>query len=260
MTLDNQDWSFEKPWVEARRRGDAAAMARIAEEYHEAMHVSVRHHEETGDRLFDRPLPQILLLHAGEVGAAQWDRLFTWFEERGYRFATADEVLADPAFAAPQRYVGPHGFGLWDRLLDARRRERANAEVTALLAEQAAAWSRGDLEAMTSVYADDALFISPSGLTRGRAEVLARYRARYPDPAAMGKLTLEVVETRPVAGTEFSILDDSRPGRVQAVSVAARWTLSYPAGSGREDATGLTLLVLRRRSGGGWEIVQDASM
>ena len=144
VTLDNQDWSFEKPWVEARRRGDAAAMARIAEEYHEAMHVSVRHHEETGDRLFDRPLPQILLLHAGQVGAAQWDRLFTWFEERGYRFATADEVLADPAFAAPQRYVGPHGFGLWDRLLDAGRRERANAEVTALLAEQAAAWSRGD--------------------------------------------------------------------------------------------------------------------
>ena len=132
--------------------------------------------------------------------------------------------------------------------------------MTALLAEQAAAWSRGDLEAMTSVYADDALFLSPSGLTRGRAEVLARYRARYPDPAAMGKLTLEVLETRPLAGSEIPLLGDARPGRVQAVTVAARWTLSYPEGAGREDATGLTLLVFRRRSGGGWEIVQDASM
>ena len=30
VTLDNQDWSFEQPWVEAERRGDRAAMARVA--------------------------------------------------------------------------------------------------------------------------------------------------------------------------------------------------------------------------------------
>ena len=143
---------------------------------------------------------------------------------------------------------------------DSTAGEQASAEVTALLAEQAAAWSRGDLEAMTSVYADDALFLSPTGLTRGRAAVLARYRVRYSDPAAMGRLTLEVLETRPFAGAECPPAGDAPPGRVQAVSVAARWTLSYPKSAGREDATGLTLLVLRRRSGGGWEIVQDASM
>jgi hypothetical protein len=38
--------------------------------------------------------------------------------------------------------------------------------------------------------------------------------------------------------------------------VAARWTLTWPG----KTATGLTLLVLRPRSGGKWEIVQDASM
>lgn len=260
VTLDNQDWSFERPWVEARRRGDAAAAARVAAEYHEAIHVSIRHHEATGDRLFGRPLPQILLLHAGEVGAAQWDALFSWLTARGYRFAGADEVLADPAFTAPPRYVGPYGFGLWDRVLDARRREEAAAEVAALLAEQAAAWSRGDLAAFTAVYADDAVFVSPTGLTRGRAEVLARYRRRYPDGAAMGQLALEVVDLRALAGTEVSLLGDARPGRVHAVSVVARWTLAYPPGSGRDEATGLTLLVLQPRRGGGWEIAQDASM
>lgn len=262
VTLDNPDWNCEAPWVEARRRGDAAGMARIAEEYHEAMHLAIRHHEATGDRLFGRPVPQILLLHAGAVGAAQWDRLFAWLAARGYRFAAADEVLVDPAFATPPRYVGRPGLGLWDRLLDGRRRQQARAEVAALLAEQAAAWGRGDLEAFTAVYAADAAFVSPSGLTRGRAEVLARYRRRYPDRAAMGRLTLEVIESRPAAGVETSMIGDARPGDVDAVSVVARWTLSFPDDPGRDEATGLTLLVLHRRSvgGGGWEIVQDASM
>lgn len=260
VTLDNQDWSFEDPWVEARRKGDKAAMARVAEAYHESLHVEVRGHEEVGDALFGRPVPQILLLHANEVGAAQWDRLFTWLAERGYRFATADEVLADPAFSEPHRYTGRYGPGLWDRLASERRVKREQDEVRALLERQAEAWSRGDLEAFTSVYADDAVFLSTSGLTQGgRQAVLDRYRKRYPDARAMGTLSLEVIEMRPATGMEVTMLGGARPSAVHGMSVAARWKLSYPEGAGREDAEGLTLIVLRKERDG-WKIVQDASM
>ncbi len=259
VTLDNQDWSFERPWTEADRSGDRAAMARAAEAYHEAMHVSIRHHEATAERLFGRRVPQVLLLHAGAVGAAEWDRLFTWLAERGYRFARADEVLADPAYAEEHRFLGPRGPGLWDRLLDAHRRAEAEAAIRTLLGEQAAAWSRGDLEAFVSVYADDALFVSPTGLTRGRDEVLARYRRRYPDRAAMGRLTLDIEELRLTAGGEVSMLGDAVPGDIHGARVVARWTLAYPAGAEREEATGLTLIVFERR-GGQWRIVEDASM
>ena len=94
--------------------------------------------------------------------------------------------------------------------------------------------------AFASVYAEDALFLSPSGTTRGRAELVERYRRRYPDAAAMGRLTLEVLEVRAGADT---------------AGVAARWTLSY---ADRPEATGLTLLVFRKTAAG-WQIVQDAS-
>lgn len=113
--------------------------------------------------------------------------------------------------------------------------------VLALLDTQVAAWNRGDLPAFCSAYADDALFISPTGLTRSRAAVLARYTKRYPDKAAMGELALETVETRATA---------------DAVSVAARWTLRYP---GKPAATGHTLIVFRMIEKR-WQIVQDASM
>jgi ketosteroid isomerase-like protein len=259
VTLDNQDWSFEEPWVEARKKGDRQAMDRVAEQYHESIHLEIRGHEAVGDELFGRNTPQILLLHATEVSAAQWDRLFTWLEETGHRFAGPDEVLGDPAFAEPHRYVGRHGPGLWDRITTERRTKTELAEVEALLKKQAEAWSRGDLETFTSVYAEDATFLSTTGLTQGRQAVLDRYRRRYPDRQAMGTLTLEVVEARPAAGTEVTMLGGARPSRVHGVSIVARWKLSYPEGGERKDAEGLTLVVLRRGANG-WEIVQDASM
>lgn len=52
------------------------------------------------------------------------------------------------------------------------------AEVEGVLGQQQGAWNRGDLMAFTAVYAEDATFVSPSGLTHGREEVLQRYRRR----------------------------------------------------------------------------------
>jgi uncharacterized protein (TIGR02246 family) len=125
--------------------------------------------------------------------------------------------------------------------------EGPHAGIRALLEEQAAAWTRGDLEAFCAGYAEDATFVSPGGLTQGRAEVLARYRKRYPDRAAMGALALELLEVRAAPGA----------GAPRSVSAVARWTLS---GTERETAAGLTLLVFHREPGGPWRIVQDASM
>ncbi|HXY41125.1 MAG TPA: polysaccharide deacetylase family protein [Vicinamibacteria bacterium] len=256
VTIDDQDWSFEEPWVAARRKGDAGAMAAVSQDYLSALRLMVRHHEGNGDRLLGRTAPQVLLLHANEVGSANWDALFSWLEETGHRFAGADEVLADAVFADLPRLPASHGFSLWDRLTAVRRDGEARQQVTRLLDEQAAAWTRGDLEAFCSVYAEDAVYLSPTGLTRGRQQVLERYRRRHPGREALGALTLEIQEMRAAWGTEVSLLGDAVPGRVQSMSVVARWTLKRPS---QPDASGLTLLVLQPR-GGRWEIVQDASM
>ncbi len=115
-------------------------------------------------------------------------------------------------------------------------------EVEALLKAQAQDWSAGRLEAFCAVYADDALFISPQGLTRGRAAILARYDKRYrQDGAEMGTLTLDVVETRATP---------------DGAAVALVWRLAFSDG---KTAEGHSLVTLRRGSNG-WQIVQDASM
>ena len=125
-----------------------------------------------------------------------------------------------------------------------------------MIATQVEAWNRGDLPDFTSVYADDAVFLSPSGMVRGRQAVLDRYTTRYPDRAAMGTLRLDLDEIRPVWGMEITPGQDAVPGRIHGASALGRWTLSYPD---KEPSTGRTLLVLSR-AGNRWTIVQDASM
>ena len=125
-------------------------------------------------------------------------------------------------------------------------RSPPDAAVKAVIADQVAAWNRGDVAAFCSAYAEDASFLSPSGYTHGRLAVIERYQRRYPDRATMGSLTIEPLETR--------VLPPA--GKAETVTLAGRWTLAY---ANKPSVTGLTLLVFRPR-GNSWEIVQDASM
>jgi uncharacterized protein (TIGR02246 family) len=137
------------------------------------------------------------------------------------------------------------------RPLPAETAAGAAAEIRALIAEQVAAWNRGDLEAFTAAYDDDALFVSPSGITRGRDEVLARYRKRYPDRRAMGHLTIDVEELR---------LNEAGGGcESRGARVLGRWTLLREGETAGTAPTGPTLIVFERRDGR-WRIVEDASM
>jgi uncharacterized protein (TIGR02246 family) len=117
---------------------------------------------------------------------------------------------------------------------------------------QAEAWNRGDLKTFTSIYMENAVFVSPSGVTNGRNAVLARYLERYPDPAAMGQLELAIESVLPLGCRSQ---DDAHA----AASVVATWTLRYPQDSKRQTVTGHTLLVFVQE-GKKWRIAQDASM
>lgn len=143
-------------------------------------------------------------------------------------------LLAQGA-AGPMVETVSHEHGITDPA------EIARHPAVAVLRQQALAWSRGDIDAFCAVYSEDAFFVTPSGLTRGREAVRARYKSKYPDAAAMGTLTLEPVDLRDGGDT---------------VAVAAKWTLTYPD---KPAATGWTLIVLHEVAGK-WVVMQDASM
>lgn len=132
-----------------------------------------------------------------------------------------------------------------------QQRQEAEDEILDVLERQMAAWNRGDLETFCADYTEDTTFVSPSGLTRGRQQVLERYQRRYPDRRAQGFLTLETIQ--------FDVHGAGGCSPPAAASLVATWTLSYPDQPDKETASGLTLLVFERRTDG-WKIVRDASM
>ena len=117
----------------------------------------------------------------------------------------------------------------------------AAAEIRTLLADQAAAWNRGDLPGFMAAYWNDPAltFYAGDAPTKGWRETRDRYFKRYQaEGKEMGRLTfdLHAVET---LGPEHAW-------------VRGGWQLKLKAG----PAGGLFTLVLRKLPVG-WRIVHD---
>ena len=257
VTLDNQDWSFNRPWIEAtagRRRGGGRGHRRRLPG--RAPHLDPPPRAPRGPSSWAGSRPRSCSSTPTPSARPSGDGSSPGSRRPATALPGPTRSSREPVLADPPAVVASRGYGAWDRLWQEQGETRAREAGAAALDTQAAAWNAGDFEAFCAVYAEDATYVSSTGLTRGRPAILARYRERFPDRAAMGTLSFEVLEARPASGVEVTMLGDAAPSRVHGVSVVARWRLTY---ADREPAEGVTLIVLHPR-GDGWEIVQDASM
>ncbi len=115
------------------------------------------------------------------------------------------------------------------------------AAIAAAMADSAAGWNTGDLDRFMAVYADDAVYVTPKGLVRGKAAIAARYRPSF-------------ANGRNVRGAlSFRMLGDRRIDATHHI-LFAEWVLT----GGVETQAGMTTLVFERR-GERWQIVADHS-
>jgi hypothetical protein len=119
----------------------------------------------------------------------------------------------------------------------------AQAVVT-VLNKSAADWNRGDLDAFATSYKNspDILFMGRV-IQHGYAQMLARYKAAYPTPAAMGTLTFTQLAVQPL-DAHFA-------------TATANFHLERTAAGGG-NADGYFLLVLEHTPAG-WKVVRDAT-
>lgn len=255
VTIPLDDRCQDTGWQKARQQNDKPALADLNARYLAAARHAVHQAEEHTAALLPGLQVQILRLHATASGVARWSMLFDWLREAGYGFISASEAL-EKGLLPPATQMPWPGWNLPAELRSMQEAARVRETVRQLLLTQAVSWNAGDLPAFCSVYSSDALFITAKGLSRGRQTILERYQKSYPDRAAMGRLSFEFVEIRPFGSAWLTELGLPVPGPVQGCTVAARWILEYP---GQPAKSGHTLIVLQP-AGGGWVIVQDASL
>ncbi len=110
VTIDNSEWIFARAYENALDEKNEAMATRIGAEYVPYMERMFEHLERQARELFGRDIPQVLLLHANRLNADYFGVLAESLVERGYRFAPLDEVLGDPAYESPDRWVGRGGI------------------------------------------------------------------------------------------------------------------------------------------------------
>jgi len=110
VTIDNSEWIFARAFDEAVNRGDPDLQRRLGTEYVEYMMRMVTYYEDQSLGLFDREIPQILLLHANDLNAHFLESLLAALRQRGYSFIDLETALEDDAYSSPDTYVGPGGI------------------------------------------------------------------------------------------------------------------------------------------------------
>lgn len=72
---------------------------------------------------------------------------------------------------------------------------RDETDIRKLLNDQTIAWNNGDVENFMKGYwkNDSLMFIGQSGVTYGWTNTLNNYKKNYPDAAAMGKLSFDII-------------------------------------------------------------------
>ena len=118
--------------------------------------------------------------------------------------------------------------------------DNSMAEVAAVLAQQAEAWNRGDIDAFMQHYwkSDELTFSSGGQTTRGWKSTKENYERRYPTREKMGQLTFSQLEVTP--------LDDS------TALVLGRWRLARD-----ESPVGGNFTLVFRKIDGKWVIIHD---
>lgn len=115
-------------------------------------------------------------------------------------------------------------------------------QIRKILDLQTRAWNRGDIEGFMKGYweNDSLMFIGKSGVTYGWQGTLENYKKGYPDTAAMGKLSFNILHVKRLSGEYYYVV--------------GKWYLSRSIG----DVNGHYNLLFRKIRNR-WVIIADHS-
>jgi peptidoglycan/xylan/chitin deacetylase (PgdA/CDA1 family) len=110
VTVEDADYVFNDVLGYATEKKDKKMAARAKKEYLEYVDTTFNYSEGLSRDLFGREIPQVLLIHDNQLNTECLDALLTKLEHRGYKFASLDQAMSDPAYATPDNYVGATGI------------------------------------------------------------------------------------------------------------------------------------------------------
>ncbi|GAA0892303.1 polysaccharide deacetylase family protein [Fulvivirga kasyanovii] len=110
VTIDNSEYIFASAYRKAAAAADEAMKKKVAESYLSYMVEKTKYYELISDKMFERNIPQILLIHDNLLNADYLSKLLDLFKAEGYEFISLGEALKDEAYQSEDKYAGKGGI------------------------------------------------------------------------------------------------------------------------------------------------------
>jgi peptidoglycan/xylan/chitin deacetylase (PgdA/CDA1 family) len=115
VTIDNEDYLFANAYQKALIMKDTVLAQTIGKDYISYMEQKMFYYEKMSQGLFNRQIPQILLIHASLLNADNIQALAELYTKNGYKFTSMDLTVADEAYKTPITKFGRYGISWLDR-------------------------------------------------------------------------------------------------------------------------------------------------
>jgi peptidoglycan/xylan/chitin deacetylase (PgdA/CDA1 family) len=115
VTLDFYDWAWNAPYARCHAQGNEAAIEALRESYLSNATVWLRWVDAAARQAFGRPIPHVLLLHAGAFDARMIDELLALYARLGVEWIRIEDALRDPVYSEVVLPERTHGDTLIDQ-------------------------------------------------------------------------------------------------------------------------------------------------
>lgn len=109
VSMDFQDYNWNEPYARCMAKHNQAAIDSLHASYLDAAGESIRVYREIAQKLYNRDVPYVLLLHVGAFDAHMLPDLITLFRSRGFTFVTLQQALSDPVYSFDPKVPSPGG-------------------------------------------------------------------------------------------------------------------------------------------------------
>ncbi len=121
VTTDYFDWAWTDAFTRCTRQHNDAQVAWLRKNILISADRHLRDSEAISARLFNRQIPQILLIHVGVFDAIMVDDILKHWRSQGVQFISLDEALADPVYAINPNVVYDDGRDFLAQIAMARK-------------------------------------------------------------------------------------------------------------------------------------------
>ncbi len=117
VTMENADYVFDAPYTARLLNKDLSAANTYKQQYLAFTEHRLDFYEGASAKMFDQPVPHILMLHVNQLNADSLDSILMSLQSRGYHFQSLEETLQHPVYSQPTQAVkfGIHWLFRWDK-------------------------------------------------------------------------------------------------------------------------------------------------